>query len=286
VRWIFVAGFGVMMLLEAGACTWKKPKPIPPAEEFYAEAMTLYQGKPNWLAKKFPGLQEKYKDTWASPIFQRRNYVRAIETFQEVIYNYPFSKYAILSELRIADCHFGMEEYEISVQSYEDFIRLHPVHEEVAYATYRLGLCHYHQRLKPGRDQSETEMAMVQFQILLSLYPESAHAEDARAKTSDCEESLARHNFLVARFYFKQNNYWAASSRFEKIWRNYPDSGYAEEALFRQAECYDRLSRGKEAILFYGQLVSRFPDSAFCETALSRKAELERKSRENKKIQD
>ncbi len=288
-RWFLVAVFGLVMLLEAGACTWRKPKPIPSAEDLYAEAMALYQGKPNWLAKRFPGLKNRYEDSWAGPIFQHRNYARAIESFQEVIYNYPFSKYAILSELRIADCHFGMggvEEYEIAIQCYEDFIRLHPVHEEVAYATYRLGLCYYHQRLKAGRDQSETEMAMVQFQILLSRYPESSYAEDTRAKIRDCEERLARHNFLVARFYEKQNNYWAASNRFEKIWRNYPESGHAEESLFRQAECYDRLSRREEAILFYEQFISRFPESAFCKMALSRKSALERKDRDDKTIHD
>lgn len=270
-------------LLGAQACeTWKKEKTIPPADVLYEEALGLYEGRPNWAARKFPKLREKYKDTRAAFLFRKRNYTMALEKFQEVIYNYPFSKYAILSELRIADCHYGMTEYEIAAQYYEDFIRLHPVHEQVAYATYRLGCCHYEQRLKPGRDQTETELAMVQFRLIMSLYPEDSFSQDAAVKLQECEERLASHNYRIARFYLKSDNYWAAAKRFEKIWRNYPDAALAEEALFRNAVCFEKLNRFKEADMLYDVLLIKFPEGSYSGQAVGRKAAVEEMAADKK----
>ncbi len=277
---------GVLIILGAAECSRKKIETTPPAEELYAKALAFYEGKPNLTGRLLPDAREKYSDTWARPIYISRNYTRAIEAFQEVIYYYPFSKYSILSEIRIADCHFEIEEFDIAAQAYEDFVRFHPVHEEIPYANYRLGLCHYNQMRKPGRDQTETEKALVQFELLRLRYPNTQYAEDAVPQINECKERLARHNFKIARFYMKRNKYWAAAARFEKVWRNYPETKQADEALFRQALCHDRLNRGQEAIDLYERLLSTYPESSFREQAASKKNSLENKINVNNTMRE
>ena len=43
------------------------------------------------------------------------DYKVAIENFQKLKDWYPFSKYAILAELKIADSHYHLEQYEEAV---------------------------------------------------------------------------------------------------------------------------------------------------------------------------
>jgi hypothetical protein len=44
--------------------------------------------------------------------YENGKYEKAIEKFQKLKDYYPFSKYAILAELKIADAHYQRQEYE------------------------------------------------------------------------------------------------------------------------------------------------------------------------------
>ncbi len=49
------------------------------------------------------------------------NYRRAVEHFQKLKDIYPFSRYAILAELKLGDAHYRLEQYEDALFAYEDF---------------------------------------------------------------------------------------------------------------------------------------------------------------------
>src|SRR4051795_6027082 len=59
------------------------------------------------------------------------NYPEAQKYFQFVKQKYPFSKYAVLAELAIADAHFARGNYNDAIDAYKAFARLHPTHEKV-----------------------------------------------------------------------------------------------------------------------------------------------------------
>ena len=60
---------------------------------------------------------------------------------------FPYSKYAVLAELRLADAEFGAEQYLEAIDSYRLFIKFHPTHEMVAngYASFQIGEAYYKQ---------------------------------------------------------------------------------------------------------------------------------------------
>ena len=66
-------------------------------------------------------------------------YKDAIENFQKLKDWYPFSKYAILAELKIADAHYHLDQYEEAIFAYEEFEKLHPRNEAVPYVIYQIG---------------------------------------------------------------------------------------------------------------------------------------------------
>ena len=68
--------------------------------------------------------------------FEDEDNKRAIELFEKLRDWYPFSKYVKLAELKIADGHYHLEEYEDAIFAYEEFEELHPKNEAIPYVIY------------------------------------------------------------------------------------------------------------------------------------------------------
>ena len=73
------------------------------------------------------------------------NYSEAQKYFQFVRSKFPFSKYAALAELAIADTNFAKASYTEAIDAYKQFIRLHPTHEKTVdgYAAFKIGECYF-----------------------------------------------------------------------------------------------------------------------------------------------
>jgi outer membrane protein assembly factor BamD len=163
--------------------------------------------------------------------YKSGNYSTAIETFQRLKDWYPFSKYAILAELKIGDAYYKKEEYEDAVFAYEEFINLHPRNEAVPYVMYQIGRCYFDQVDAIDRDQANARKALESFSKLVDRYPVDSYARKARPHIADCIKSLAAHDLYVGRFYFKSRYYKAALSRFLAVLNDYPDVGLQHDAL-------------------------------------------------------
>ncbi len=159
---------------------------------------------------------EAYQDGW---------YKKAIEHFQRLRDEYPLSKLAILAELGIADSHFSDESYGEAEMAYNDFISLHPTNENIPYAMYQLGMCHYNQMYSIDRDQTETIRARKEFEKLIARFPSSKFSFMAEKMLRESKKNLGEHEFYVGYFYFKKNQYKAALKRFEAITRDYANLG-------------------------------------------------------------
>ena len=155
--------------------------------------------------------------------FEDEDYKDALEAFTTLKERYPYSRYAILAELKVADAHFYRGEYPEAVSAYEDFIQLHPKNEAIPYVLYQIGACYYEQLLSEDRDQTPTHLAIIAFQRLLKEHPDSAYSSKASERIQDCRKLLAEHELYVANFYYKSKHYRAALSRFEGLLAGYSD---------------------------------------------------------------
>ena len=169
--------------------------------------------------------------------YESGKYLKAIEKFQKIKDYYPFSKYAILAELKIADAHYQREEYEEAIFEYENFERLHPRNEAIPYVIYRTGRSYFNQIDTIDRDQSNATKALETYLRLIRQYPNDAYAGMAKSDMLACYQSLSGHEFYVGVFYYKNKNYQAAKSRFTAVVKKYPDVGYHHQALSYIANC-------------------------------------------------
>jgi len=155
--------------------------------------------------------------------FEEEDYSDALKAFNTLKERYPYSRYAILAELKVADAHFYRKEYPEAIGAYEDFVQLHPKNEAIPYVKYQIGVCYYEQVLSIDRDQTPTRLAILSFERLLKEHSDSAYAGEATKKINDCRKLLAEHELYVGRFYYKSEHYSAALGRFEGVLTGYMD---------------------------------------------------------------
>lgn len=169
--------------------------------------------------------------------FMNEDYKDAVKAYTDLKDWYPFSKYAILAELKIADSHFHLKQYDEAIMAYENFEKMHPRNEAVPYLINQIGLCWYNQIDTIDRDHAPARNARAQFQRLLQQYPGNEHSEQALANMQKCIENIAGHELYVADFYMKTKKYKAALKRYEGIVEFYPGTEQSKIALNKISEC-------------------------------------------------
>ena len=161
----------------------------------------------------------------ASAEYRDGHYKKAQEYFLRLKEEYPLHDMAVLAEIGVADSLYSDKEYSAAENAYTDFIALHPVNENVPYAIYQLGLCHYNQIEAVDRDQTETISAKKEWEKLIARYPESKFSTMAEKMVRECKQKLAEREFYVGKYYFRRDKYQAALARFEKVAHDYPNVG-------------------------------------------------------------
>ena len=198
------------------------------------------------LDKLFGGQEESSAQELAwdgMEAYEKGRYKKSIEKFQRLKDYYPFSKYAILAELKIADAHYQREDYEEAIFAYENFEQLHPRNEAIPYVIYQIGRCYFDQINTTDRDQTSAQKALATFQRLIKQYPRDPYSTRAAEHISTAQKSLAGHAYGVGVFYYKTKHYKAALHRFMTIISDYPDVGYHQMTLEYIAKCEAKIAQ-------------------------------------------
>ncbi|HWP23997.1 MAG TPA: outer membrane protein assembly factor BamD, partial [Candidatus Binatia bacterium] len=212
--------------------------------------------------------------------FNEKKYVRAIDSFSKLRTDYPFSPLMIQVELKIADAYYLNQQYPEAINAFKEFQSMHPTNENMPFVTLRLGQAHFDQFTSADRDQKNTEIAKGYFETVLSKYPNSPQAAEARVKLAKAIEYLAEHEFNIAYFYYQQEKYPAARDRFEEIVRKYKDTPTAVKSLFYLGESYRNEKNVVRASLAYDAIVQHYPQSKFAAEARTQLAQLEKEKRD------
>ena len=174
-------------------------------------------------------------------LYQEGRYKKAIESFQRVREMFPLHNLVVSAEIGIADSYFSNENYIEAELAYRDFISLRPTNENLPYAMFLLGMCHFRQMGAIDRDQAETIKALKEFERLIMRFPNNKFSVLAEEYILKCRKRLAEKEFYVGNFYFSRGKYKAALGRFETIAREYPGVGLDEKVRYFLEESKKRL---------------------------------------------
>lgn len=199
-------------------------------------------------------LDRKARDLYqrAHHLLVTKEFKLAIRVYNKVISRYPFTPYAIQSQLELAYAYYRSPDPEDAATTVDRFIHQHPRNPNIAYAYYLKGLiAESRQRgllyLLPislpseQYDPSSKKQAFHDFALLLRRYPHSRYAWDARRRMIFLRNRIAGHQLAIVHFYIRRGAWLAAARRAEGIISNYPGAPATAAALMALKLCDSKL---------------------------------------------
>jgi outer membrane protein assembly factor BamD len=228
-----IAGALIVVLL--AACSAKKDTYVErPVDQLYNKAMTL---------------------------LDQHDFDNASKAFDEVDQQHPNSPWATKAQLMGAYSLYQGQKQDEAVVALDRFIQLHPAYKDTPYAYYLKALCYYEQIADVQRDQKITQQALSALQEVVTRFPNSKYARDARFKIDLTRDQLAGKELTIGRFYQSQHQYLAAINRYRTVVEKYQTTSQIPEALHRLTECYLALGLPDEAKKTAAVLGYNYPGS-------------------------
>ncbi len=216
--------------------------------------------------------EDKYANTAAEDLYTQargkldaKDYKGAVELFDEVERQHPYSEWSARSQILAGFTQYRQQQYDDAVLTFERFLKLHPGNDSASYALYMIALCYYEQISDVGRDQGMTQKARDALKEVTKRYPDSEYARDARLKLDLTEDHLAGKEMMVGRYYLERGEILSAVNRFRFVVEEYQTTSHIPEALHRLVEAYLKLGVRAEAERYAAVLGHNFPGSEWYE---------------------
>ena len=207
-----------------------------------------------------------------------RKWVAAREDFRLIIDNYPQSEYRAGAKLGVGDSYLGEGSpaaLVLAISEFTEFLTFFPTHERADYAQYQLGMAHHVQMRSSDRDQTDTGLAIEEFETFVSRYPNSSLMDEARARLREARDRLSESEYRVGFFYYRVRWYAGAIDRFKRLLEDDPVYTRRDAVYYHLAESLLKSAQKAEALPYYVRLIEEFVSSEYLEEAQERIAELE-----------
>ncbi len=198
------------------------------------------------------------------------NNEQAIKNLQMLEARFPFGPYAEQAQLELIYAYYKNFNFAASIEAAERFIRLHPQHPNVDYAYYMRGLANYSEgkglfeRFTPTdlteRDPGAARQSFNDFSQLVTRFPNSEYAPDARYRMIYLRNLLARYEINVANYYLRRRAFVGALNRGRYVVENFPQSPAVPDALAIIVQSYLLLEEDELANETLLVLRENYPD--------------------------
>jgi outer membrane protein assembly factor BamD len=199
-------------------------------------------------AKSEP-VEKLYAD--AKEELDNSNYEKAVKSFETLQSRYPYGRYAQQAQLETAYAYFKQKEPESAISAADRFIKKYPNNPHVDYAYYLKGLVNFNEDLGllsgiskqdlAERDPNSARQAFEAFKELVTRFPDSKYAPNARVRMQYLINILARHEIRVASYYLRRGAYVAAANRAKGVLTDYSQTPATRDALQIMVQAYDAL---------------------------------------------
>ena len=187
----------------------------------------------------------------------------AAKKFNEAELVYPQSIWAPKSSLMAAYAYYTQAYFYDSIYESERFIKTYPNNKNISYAHYILAMSYYDSIVDEKKDLEPMTKSKEQFELILTKFPETDFAMDAKYKLDLINNFLAAKEMNIGRHYIEREKWIAAINRFKNVTDNFGTTVYVEEALHRLVEIHYNIGLNVESekyanILGYNYLSSEW----------------------------
>lgn len=198
------------------------------------------------------------------------NYNAAARTFARLIARFPFGAYTEQSHINLAYALYKDNKPEEAYSAINRFIKTYPTHKHIDYAFYLRGLINFNRaggllERYAGLDMTQRSQVNLRqsfddFNALVSRYPQSRYAADARLRMIYLRNLMAQAELNIAFYYLKRDAYVASANRAKEIIETYPGSPQVGDALAVMARSYRKLGQDQLADDAERVLKLNYPD--------------------------
>ncbi len=232
-------------------------------------------GKNNLDETKDWSVQKLYSE--ARKQRAKKNYEEAIKYYSLIEARYPYGRYAEQALMEQAYSYYLSEQEALAISTANRFLQLYPTHPRIDYIYYLKGLADFHgrrtffDRLMTGkgdqsdRDSTSAKRAFVSFKEVVTRFPNSRYAPDARQRMVYLFNNLAKYEIHVAKFYYIRGAYIATINRCKNVLQQYQRTSSIEDALGLQAMAYKQIGMTRLAQNSLRVLKKNFPKSRYIE---------------------
>ncbi len=179
----------------------------------------------------------------AEQLEKSSRYEEALLEYQDIEKEFPYSKYAKLSKLKVADVHFDMASYVQAQYQYQYYYDLYPKEDNSDYALYRVGLSMFKTLPKTiDRDLRGSTDVLKAWRKLLVKFPNSKYTDDILKNQKKILTNLGEKELYIANFYIKQDKFISAQRRLNKLFKQFPSFLKNKKALKAALTCAKKLN--------------------------------------------
>ena len=218
--------FLLLTLTSLTACSSLSKKDLRPASELYAEA------------------QVEMEDL---------NYEKSVKLLETLQSRYPYGRYAQQALMEVAYANYKQNEPDAALSAADRFIKQFPNSSNLDYIYYLKGLINFNDnagffsrlaRQDPAeRDPQTLRDSFDAFRDLLTRFPDSRYADDARLRMQYLTNTLSRSDIRVASYYLRRGAYIAAVNRANNVLKEFPQTRQTRDALQIMVLAYDAMGQ-------------------------------------------
>lgn len=179
------------------------------------------------------------------------NWDSAATTYKRLVAQYPYGPYTEQALMETAYAQYKSGDNEEAISTIDRFLRTYPTHRNAPYMWYLRGLVNanrdtvFLQKVwkldSSRRDLATPEQAFSDFNTVVTRFPNSRYAADARQRMIALRNIFARHDMEVALYYLRRGANIGAAERAKHLLETYPQSEYQNDAVALLALAYGNL---------------------------------------------
>ncbi len=162
--------------------------------------------------------------------FKYRPMKKAIEVYNMVIDNQPFTDTAAEAQFKVGLCYFAREEYVEAAFEYRRVLEDYSSSEWVQEALYGLASSYEMGSHSPEYDQAPSQLTVDMIAQFERQFPDDPRVGEMREVSAQMTENMAQHHLITAKHYEKRSKPVAARMMYELLYEEYGHTEAGETA--------------------------------------------------------
>lgn len=179
--------------------------------------------------------------------YNKKKFSKALQLFEQITTVYRGLEKGEKLMFYYAMCNLKVKDYYSAGYYFRKFASTYPHSEYNEEAMFLSAFCYYKDSPKPSLDQESTELAIAEFELFISKYPNTARKDSCNMLLDELRHKLQVKSYDNAYLYYKLGYYKAANVSLKNSLSDFPDSPFKEEILYYTAKSmYEYASQSVE----------------------------------------